>query len=241
MNCRLAREALSARIDGEREPASVRSVDKHLVGCSDCRLWYTRAVGNAQSLQNLGRAGGLRSRSAAAVVEQTAENRPRGRAPQIVLWARWSLALVGVLYLVLTVTQTTAVPVARSDLTGIHLFGESTAWSIAIGAAMVIAGLLPSAAAGLVGVLITYTCVLAVYVVTDAAKGIVSPLRELSHLPVLIGAILALLVWRGTGTSHPAPIGADTLEPDNSSVLDTDSSRRSSGRSRRSPRGGSAA
>ena len=96
MNCRLVREALSARIDGEREPASVRSVDKHLVGCSDCRLWYTRAVGNAEYLQNLGHTGGLRSRSAVAVVEQSVEKRPPARALQIVLWPRWSLALVGV-------------------------------------------------------------------------------------------------------------------------------------------------
>jgi len=241
MNCRLAREALSARIDGEREPVSVRSVDKHLVCCSGCRLWYTRAVADAQVMQDLARASGLRRPPTAAAVEQTAENRTGRMARQVENWARLSLALVGVLYLVLTVTQMTAVADVRGDVTGIHLFGESTAWSIAIGAAMVIAGVLPAAAAGLVGVLVTYTCVLAVYVVTDAAKGIVTPLRELGHLPVLVGAILALLVWRQTRTPHPAPIGAGTLEPDRSAVTDPYAARVGSGHPHRSPRGGSAA
>ncbi|AEV73597.1 putative integral membrane protein [Mycolicibacterium rhodesiae NBB3] len=241
MNCRLAREALSARIDGEREPVSVRSVDKHLVGCSDCGLWYTRAVANTQRLQVLARESGLRRRSAAAAVERAAENRPRRLARPVVLWARWSLALVGVLYLVLTVTQMTTARVAHSDVTGIHLFGESTAWSIAIGAAMIIAGTLPAAAAGLAGVLITYTCVLAVYVVTDTAKGIVSAPSELGHLPVLVGAILALLVWRGTRTPHPTPIGAGALQPDGTDIMGPYLAPIGSGQPRRSPRDGSAA
>ncbi|ART74495.1 hypothetical protein BTO20_38285 (plasmid) [Mycobacterium dioxanotrophicus] len=241
MNCRLAREALSARMDGEREPVSVRSVDKHLVGCSDCRLWYTRAVADAQRLQGLARDSGLRCRSAAAVVERAAGNRPRRLTRPLVLWARWSLALVGVLYLVLTVTQMTTARVAHSDVTGIHLFGESTAWSIAIGAAMIIAGILPAAAAGLAGVLITYACVLAVYVVTDTAKGIVSAPSELGHLPVLVGAILAVLVWRGTRTTHPTPIGAGALQPDGTDITGPYLAPIGSGQPRRSPRDGSAA
>ena len=36
MDCTLAREALSARIDGEREPVPAARVDEHLDGCSAC-------------------------------------------------------------------------------------------------------------------------------------------------------------------------------------------------------------
>ncbi|MDZ4235411.1 MAG: hypothetical protein U1C73_17010, partial [Dietzia sp.] len=58
---------------------------------------------------------------------------------------------------------------------------------------------------------------------------------------VLVGAILALLVWRQTRTPHPAPIGAGTLEPDRSAVTDPYAARVGSGHPHRSPRGGSAA
>lgn len=241
MNCRLAHEALSARIDGEREPASAKSVDVHLASCSDCRLWYARARADAQRLDDLAAMSGLRRRSRLSVVEQTARKRPQRPGRLVVLWARWSLALVGVLVLALTVAQMTAAPGGSTDDTGIHLLGESAAWSLAIGAAMILAAVLPTAAAGLVGVLTTYTGVLAVYVVADAARGVVSPLRELGHLPVLMGAILALLVWQGTRAPQPAPIGAATVEPNRTDIQDPHAVRTGSGSSRRSPRGGSAA
>ncbi|MGA9869586.1 MAG: zf-HC2 domain-containing protein [Rhodococcus sp. (in: high G+C Gram-positive bacteria)] len=37
-DCPLAREALSARIDGEREPVPTHRTDEHLATCTDCRL-----------------------------------------------------------------------------------------------------------------------------------------------------------------------------------------------------------
>ncbi|HOW96081.1 MAG TPA: zf-HC2 domain-containing protein, partial [Mycolicibacterium fallax] len=43
MNCDVAREALSARIDGEREPVPAARVDEHLAGCADCTDWHIRA------------------------------------------------------------------------------------------------------------------------------------------------------------------------------------------------------
>ncbi|MCB0946449.1 MAG: zf-HC2 domain-containing protein, partial [Mycobacterium sp.] len=39
MDCDTAREALSARIDGEREPIPGARVDEHLAGCPACRDW----------------------------------------------------------------------------------------------------------------------------------------------------------------------------------------------------------
>lgn len=40
MRCEVAREALSARFDGEREPIPSARVDEHLDVCAECRQWW---------------------------------------------------------------------------------------------------------------------------------------------------------------------------------------------------------
>jgi anti-sigma factor RsiW len=44
VECNVCREAVSARIDGEREPAPVEQVDRHLAGCPDCARWHVAAI-----------------------------------------------------------------------------------------------------------------------------------------------------------------------------------------------------
>ncbi|QNJ96536.1 zf-HC2 domain-containing protein (plasmid) [Mycolicibacterium fluoranthenivorans] len=242
MDCSLVREALSARIDGEREPVPPKWVDEHLETCAECQVWSRRAVDHAQRLRDLAHAGGLRR------LPSQIDSAPLGVSrssrfvfPRLVIWARCSLALVGVVSLVLAVMQMMSRPSQRSDALGIHLFGESSAWSIAVGTAMILAGASPAAAAGLVGVLGTYSVVLTVYVVIDAANGVISPVRELGHIPVLVGAVLALLVWRGTRSPGPAPLGTGALEPARASAGSSQPMRSAPIRFRNSPRGGSAA
>jgi predicted anti-sigma-YlaC factor YlaD len=96
---------------------------------------------------------------------------------------------------------------------GSHLLNESTSWSIALGVAMVVAALRPGAAAGLAGVLTVFVGVLAVYVVVDALSGAVTTARMLTHLPVVIGAVLAIMVWRSSSAPRPTP-DAIADEPD---------------------------
>ncbi|WP_253947095.1 hypothetical protein [Mycolicibacterium rhodesiae] len=153
-------------------------------------------------------------------------------------WARWALGLVGVLGVVVTVVQALA-PGARVEMTGAHLLGESVAWSAAIGLVMIVAAVRPGAAAGLAGVLIAYSAVLAVYVVGDAATGAVTLLREVTHLPVVVGAVLALLVWRGNRAPRPSPRGTAS-QPPNADV-DMHGSTSAPLRAHRRPRDGSAA
>jgi predicted anti-sigma-YlaC factor YlaD len=57
----------------------------------------------------------------------------------------------------------------------------------------------------LAGVLTVFTALLAVYVISDAATGTVTPLRILTHLPILLGTVLAILVWRETRRPGPQP------------------------------------
>ena len=87
-----------------------------------------------------------------------------------------------------------------------HLLNESTAWSVALGIVMIGAALHRPAAVGLASVLVAFTGVLAGYVIHDAMAGVVTTVRILSHLPVVLGAVMALWVWRRSDTSPPDPV-----------------------------------
>lgn len=107
------------------------------------------------------------------------------------------------------------------DGAGTHLLNESTSWSIALGVIMVGAALWPSAAAGLAGVLTAFVAILTGYVIVDALSGAVSTTRILTHLPVVIGAVLAIMVWRSASGPRPRPDAVaaepDIVLPDNAS------------------------
>ena len=216
MDCEVAREALSARLDGEREPVPAPRVDEHVATCEPCREWYAVAVDHTQLLRRLS------GRAQVAAVSTPTESATR---PPATIWRRWALGLVGGLQLVLAVAQGFGANIGTSAghhamMSG-HLLNESTAWSVALGAMMVIAAVRPRAATGLAGVLSVFTVVLAVYVVSDTLSGAVTVGRILSHLPVLLGTVLALLVWRDARSSGPqphsdaAPVAGDLVLPDN--------------------------
>ncbi len=125
-------------------------------------------------------------------------------------WQQMALAVVGVLQTAVAAAQGFGVDVGMpasghgAAMSG-HLMNESTAWSFALGVVMIVAALRPSVALGLAAVLTVFTVVLAGYVVSDAASGAVTASRVLSHLPVITGAVLAVLVWRGVRPVGPAP------------------------------------
>ncbi|AKK27153.1 zf-HC2 domain-containing protein [Mycobacterium sp. EPa45] len=221
MDCDVAREALSARIDGEREPVPAARVDEHLRTCDQCSAWYARAVEQTQQLRRL--AGRSQVAAVAAPSPSVRVSRPAAGA-----WLRWTLAVVGLVQVMLAVAQALGVNVGTSGaahhaMMGGHLLNESTAWSAALGVVMIVAAARPTAAAGLAGVLSVFTAILTGYVVSDAVSGAVSLDRILSHLPVLAGTVLALLLWRRSRTSSPEPrsdavgVATDVVLPDNAS------------------------
>ncbi|RUP06820.1 MAG: hypothetical protein EKK34_01685 [Mycobacterium sp.] len=206
MDCEVAREALSARLDGEREPVPSARVDQHLDECGACREWFDQVGRQARELRRL-----VESRPVIAPVGPIGtQQTPRRFA---LSWHRWALLGVGLAQLALAVAQGVGLDVGlhHGMNNGSHLLNESTSWCVALGVIMVVAALWPAAAAGLAGVLTVYVAVLAVYVAVDAASGAVSLGRMLTHLPVVLGAVLATIGWRSTPAPGPAPQAA---EPD---------------------------
>lgn len=214
MDCDTAREALSARIDGEREPIPAARVDEHLRGCDPCREWYAAAVEQTQLLRRM---AGRTQVSAVRSAPQQRQEAPRVPGS----WPRWALGAVGVVQLTLAVAQgmgaELGVPHAA---TAGHVLNESTAWSAALGVAMLAAAIRPAVAGGLAWVLGSFAGFLLLYEITDADGGRVSLDRPLTHLPVVVAAVLALLVWRGDrahgpGSDPTAALAEDVTLPDN--------------------------
>ena len=80
---------------------------------------------------------------------------------------------------------------------------------------MLAAAIRPVAAGGLTWVLATFVAVLFLYEISDTDAGREGIARPLTHLPVVVGAVLALLVWRRDRTGGgPRPDQAAMGVPD---------------------------
>ena len=99
MDCDTAREALSARIDGEREPIPAARVDEHVASCGPCRQWQAEAVEQTQLMRRLA------GRSQLSAVRPPPERQPGRPRYASVSWTRWALAAVGIVQLSLAIAQ----------------------------------------------------------------------------------------------------------------------------------------
>jgi predicted anti-sigma-YlaC factor YlaD len=214
VDCDTAREALSARIDGEREPIPAARVDEHLHGCGPCREWHATAVEQTQLLRRM---AGRTQVSAVRSAPQQPHEAPR--LPDS--WPRWALGAVGVVQLTLAVAQAMGAELGLPHAAAAgHVLNESTAWSAALGVVMLAAAIRPAVAGGLAWVLGSFAGFLLLYEISDADGHRVSFDRPLTHLPVVAAAVLAFLVWRRdrANGSRPDPTAVTTDEitlPDN--------------------------
>lgn len=221
MECEIAREALSARMDGEHEPVPARRVDEHLASCPECRQWQDELNSQMDLLRGLIAADRTRMTAVTDSVAQPALPETRDGLDRV----RIALAVVGGIQIILAVLQAAGVSIGVhvGHSMGGHVVNESTAWSVALGVAMLVAAARPAAAMGLAIVGGVFTLVLTGYVVVDGLTGAVGAVRMLSHLPALAGVVLTVLVWRRHTLEPPRPDrdAAPTLDditlPDNAS------------------------
>lgn len=201
MRCVDCREALSAGLDGEQEPGEQAVVDAHLAGCPECRAWQHAAaeVTRLARLSLVGGPGPVEGRPLdARRVATAAPGSWRGR---LAVALRVGLAALGVAQVLLALAQMAAPMVDGSGpaghmqgATAVHLIHESAAWNVAVGVAFLVVALRRARPAGLVPVLTAFVAVLCLLCVDDAVAGMVTVARLASHLLVLVGYVVVLLL-----------------------------------------------
>ncbi|MBF6328359.1 zf-HC2 domain-containing protein [Nocardia transvalensis] len=213
VNCDVCREALSARIDNEPEPVPSAQVDRHLEECCACSDWYGAAITATRT---------LRMRAAPATPDLTEAIMaraefvgvtPRRPGPSLST-LRMLLAGIGAVQCALGVAQLTGsgVGVHAGHQIGSHLFNESTAWSFALGVGMVWGALSVRAVSGLIAVFGSFAAVVTAFVIHDLIVGEMTVTRAGSHVVLLAGLVVLLLIHRrGTGeppevTAAPGPL-----------------------------------
>ncbi|GAA0519024.1 membrane protein [Saccharopolyspora subtropica] len=194
MDCMAFREALSARLDGEGLPVPERDLERHLAGCSECRDWEHRAVELSRW---------LRVRPIVPI--------PDVRIAPPVGWPRRLLAGVAVCQLLLGLAQVAGIGHAHhgGESMSTHLFNESTAWNLALGLGLLVSAVRTRTAAGLVPVLAAFLLVLTGFSVLDLVHGAVPVSRLLSHVFLVAGLVLLLLVQRGERRWSPREVLGD--------------------------------
>jgi predicted anti-sigma-YlaC factor YlaD len=209
MRCEQCREALSARLDGEERPEHQAALDAHLQACAECRRW----VDDAAHLTRLARMSVVTTvpeigdEVLAALPEPAVPRRARLAGA---LWV--ALAVVGGSQLFLGLVQmTTSLPATHLHGTGPaanshHLWTESAAWNMAIGAGFLWTAVRRVSATALIPVLTAFVALLTLLTANDLWSGRVEPQHLLSHGFVIVGYVLLMVLTRSglRGTSPPS-------------------------------------
>jgi predicted anti-sigma-YlaC factor YlaD len=214
--------ALSARLDGEAETGDPAATDAHLDGCYRCRAWLDdaarlRRLLTFSAVGTPGAAGRGRGQAGAAGRSGQAggadqECRDGGVDPAILAAApgpgrrRLALALriglcgVGMLQVLLGAAQVGDLAGAASGhqvvpgLSPEHLWHESAAWNVAVGAGFLWAAPRRARPTGLLPVVAAFLATLAMVSVDDLIAGQVAWARLASHLPVAVGSIMVIAI-----------------------------------------------
>ncbi|MCP2098865.1 hypothetical protein [Actinosynnema sp. NPDC000082] len=177
-------------------------VDAHLEGCSACRGWQAGALALTRA---------VRVRPAAPTPDLVAAVLADAPARRVAVLPRVALAGTGLVQLWLALAQlltgATGGPHgghgAASGLSD-HLFNEGTAWNLALGAGLLVAAVDSRRAAGLLPTLAGFVPLLLAFSAHDLLEGSATAERVVSHLPLVVGLALLVVVARAH-RERPAP------------------------------------
>jgi predicted anti-sigma-YlaC factor YlaD len=226
MACERWREMLSAQMDGEDDPADRARVDEHLAGCTGCREWLDQAA-RVNRLTRTGVGTEVPDLSAAILAALPAQQ----EAPAGGKWARlvgggrmpgWltrgriatglfvGLAIVGAVQLILGLAQVGGGQSGEHVHAGVdassgHLWHESAAWNVAVGAGYLFLALRRNRPTGLVPMLTAFVGMLVLLSVNDLTAGRVDSTRLVSHGFVILGYLLIVALSRVTPETARPP------------------------------------
>lgn len=208
---------LSAQLDGEDDPADRPLVDEHLDGCAGCREWLDRAAAvnrltrTAVPVPDLGDRI-LSSLPPVVVPELPPVRRRRFAGVSLATALFIALAAVGAVQLILGLDQVgggvTGVHVhTGADTTSGHLWHESAAWNVALGAGYLFIALRRTRPTGLMPMLTAFVGMLLLLSINDLTGDRVDATRLISHGFVILGYLLVAALSRVEG-GFAAPPGA---------------------------------
>lgn len=215
MGCEEIRDALSARLDGEDDPAERAAADAHLEGCTACAAWFEAAGGVTRLTRTHRGPEPVLPAEAVAALVAAAPGSGRARFAQ---GLRLGLGALGVVQLLLGVAQITALDAGitghahTAPTAGVasgHLWHESAAWNVAVGAAFAWIAWRRTRPAGILPILTAFVTVLALLTANDAVAGRVDTSRILSHGFILAGYAILLTLGRPRFDNLDPPAGRD--------------------------------
>ncbi|MDQ1673192.1 MAG: copper transport protein [Frankiaceae bacterium] len=191
MRCDEAREALSARLDGE--PTDDAAVNRHLSSCAECPDWLSaaHAVTRRTRLSVAPQVPDLTDRIVAAV-QSDRQQQVSGRKTV----AQVALLVVAALQLLLALPSLLG---GHDHEAPLHVAHEMGSFNVALAVAYLIAGLQPFRAGGLLPFAGVAAGLLTVTASIDLVRHETSATEELPHLLAIVGF---LLLWRLLDRSH---------------------------------------
>ena len=212
MACERWREMLSAQLDGEDDPADRPGVEEHLAGCAGCREW----LDGAATVNRLTRTGvavpapDLSQAILAALPDRPARRPRRPTRAQLATALFVALAAVGAVQLILGLAQVGGGATGDHvhggvDATPGHLWHESAAWNVAVGAGYLFIALRRNRPSGLVPMLTAFVGMLLLLSVNDLTADRVDGTRLVSHGFVILGYLLVVALSRVTGDTAQPP------------------------------------
>jgi predicted anti-sigma-YlaC factor YlaD len=198
VDCQTCRHALSARLDGEDQPAERPATDAHLDACPDCRRWYDDAAHLARLVATSVMTTAAPPSSLDDTILTAAPGPWRARLARAL---RWALGGLGAAQALLGITQITTLAgrthVHTDQLASAgHLWHESAAWNLAVGAGFAWIATRRSRPAGLLPILTVFVAALLLLSLNDVVAGQVRSGWLLSHAPLLAGYGIVLLLSR---------------------------------------------
>ncbi|GIJ44497.1 membrane protein [Virgisporangium aliadipatigenens] len=220
MGCERYREALSARLDGE--PDGVEDVDAHLAGCAGCTEWFTRAGALAGLTARAAEPGPAPSVDLDAILDAV----PPRRLPILGNVLRVALGLLGTAQVFLGMLQIANGGTIDPQVTGEHgatpghLWHESAAWNVALGAGFVFVAVRRTRPTGLVPTLTAFVGVLALLSANDLLLGRVDVERLVTHGSILAGYLIVVALTRPVFNQGDPPSGRGTDRTRLRAILD---------------------
>ena len=204
MRCDAVREELSAMLDGEAPGLDRTSVDEHVRTCPGCRRWRD----DAARINRLAALSPAEDEAVPGLVDTIMATYRVPRRARLCTLARAGLLVVALLQLGIGVLGLLPAAVALSHaghaaLPGLdgHLGHEATAFNLAIGAALLWIAARPRTARGPIPLLAAFVLALTGLSAVDLLTDQVGWGRLATHLPAVVGLLLAgVLAHR-----YPAP------------------------------------